>query len=258
MKIVRHGTDLERFFRSVSSASERVLMLDYDGTLAPFTEERDRAFPYPGVVQRLNMLVASKQTRTVLVSGRAISDLIPLLGTDQLPEIWGSHGWEHRLPDGTYRLHPLSARAGEGIVRATEAARADADSRALEQKPVAVALHWRGEVTVPGSTIDTWKRIAVEHELDVHAFDGGIELRPSGRTKADAVAETIEHVSADAAIAYLGDDITDEDAFNGLGDRGLKVLVRNGERPTKADLIITPPGEVLDFLDSWIDRTRTR
>lgn len=54
-----------------------------------------------------------------------------------------------------------------------------------------------------------------------------------------------------AAIAYLGDDLTDEDAFQALDTRGLRVLVRDALRPTAADIWLQPPDELLDFLRSW-------
>jgi hypothetical protein len=54
-------------------------------------------------------------------------------------------------------------------------------------------------------------------------------------------------------VAFLGDDQTDEEAFAAIGDRGLKVLVRNNLRPTRANVKLTPPHELVDFLDNWID-----
>jgi len=56
-------------------------------------------------------------------------------------------------------------------------------------------------------------------------------------------------------MAYLGDDITDEDAFQALGNRGLKVLVRQEPRQTLADIQIKPPDDLFKFLDKWIELT---
>ena len=55
----------------------------------------------------------------------------------------------------------------------------------------------------------------------------------------------------DAATAYLGDDLTDEDAFKAIGNRGLAVLVRAEHRPTAAHVWIRPPQELLAFLTQW-------
>ena len=40
---------LETFWQLLQKGSQKILLLDYDGTLAPFRQERDKAFPYPGV-----------------------------------------------------------------------------------------------------------------------------------------------------------------------------------------------------------------
>jgi hypothetical protein len=56
---------------------------------------------------------------------------------------------------------------------------------------------------------------------------------------------------AGAAVAFLGDDLTDEDAFRALSGRGLSVLVRARPRSTAADVRLAPPAELLAFLDAW-------
>jgi trehalose-6-phosphatase len=56
----------------------------------------------------------------------------------------------------------------------------------------------------------------------------------------------------DVAVAYLGDDVTDEDAFGALTRRGLNVLVRQHCRPTLADAWIKPPSGLLEFFRGWI------
>ena len=80
---------LETFWQPLQTASQRLLVLDYDGTLAPFQQERNKAFPYPGVREILAKIQRSGKTRLIIVSGRNITDIIPLLGLKQLPEIWG-------------------------------------------------------------------------------------------------------------------------------------------------------------------------
>jgi trehalose-6-phosphatase len=61
----------------------------------------------------------------------------------------------------------------------------------------------------------------------------------------------MEDIPEGTPVAFLGDDQTDEDAFEMLGERGLKVLVRPEFRDTKADLWLVPPKELLTFLDDW-------
>jgi trehalose-phosphatase len=94
MRALRHEVSLGDLFRSLGGAARRALMLDYDGTLAPFHVDPVRAEPYPGVREALAAILSAGHTRLVVVTGRATRDLLPLLRLNPGPEIWGSHGWE--------------------------------------------------------------------------------------------------------------------------------------------------------------------
>lgn len=59
-------------------------------------------------------------------------------------------------------------------------------------------------------------------------------------------------------IAYLGDDNTDEPAFQAVNGRGWSVLVRPRWRSTSAQLWIKPPHEVLDLLERWLQACQER
>ena len=86
-------------------------------------------------------------------------------------------------------------------------------------------------------------------------FDGGIELRVSEWSKGTAVRTVLEELTPNAAVAYLGDDTTDEDAFRALKGRGLTVLVREEARASDADIWLQPPGGLVTFLQGWIRET---
>lgn len=256
MRILREGVDVDAFFRRLRSAGERLLMLDYDGTLAPFREERDAAVPHPGVRPLLARLVGAGHTRVVVVSGRALDDLRPLLAVDPEPEMWGNHGWERRRPGGEVERADPGPRARRGLRDGLEAARSGAPPGAVEVKPASVAVHVRGlgdrEASALLETVRTaWTALVRGAGLELHDFDGGVELRVPGRDKGTAVDAILEGSAEGAAAAYLGDDRTDEDAFRALRGRGLSVLVGDRPRETAADLWIRPPDELLAFLERW-------
>lgn len=256
MELLRPHIDLDAFFARLTAAPSRALLLDYDGTLAPFAVERDRAAPFPGVRDCLHALIAAERTRVVVISGRAISDLAPLLALDPLPELWGSHGWERRLPDGTYHPPALDPSAQRALAEAVAAAVEFGLNHSLERKPASVALHWRGLAprTVAAMRHDIhrlWAPIAAAHSLALHPFDGGLELRVPGQDKGSVVRRLLDELDEDACVAYCGDDLTDEDAFQALGERGLRVLVRPERRDTAADIWLRPPAELLAFLARW-------
>jgi trehalose-phosphatase len=256
MRILRPTGHPDRFFEKLAQAPRAALLLDYDGTLAPFHVDPQDALPYPGVREALDALMAQHDTRVVLVSGRWTRDLLPLLGLKQIPEIWGSHGWERRFPDGHIDMARPAEAALCALVEAdTWIEKIQARGGRSEFKPACLAIHWRGldadTATDIGNIVtENWALQARDTGVELHHFDGGIELRVPGRHKGDVV-QTIRAEMPDALLAYLGDDVTDEDAFRALADTGLSVLVHTELSTTDAGLWLAPPGELLDFLQRW-------
>ena len=257
MKILTPTFDLAGFYAELATAGERVLMLDYDGTLAPFKIRPDQAVPYPGITDLLDALMAQGDTRVVIVSGRRASEVAALLSLRQPPEIWGAHGWERMSDDGSVIVQDTP----DAIRQALESAEAGAEAfrrvgARLERKPASVALHWRGLPAIKIARLRTqvqeaWAPFAGEGLLELMGFDGGFELRAHGTNKEHAVKTVLSESGADCIAAYLGDDLTDEDAFRALKGRGLAVLVRAEPRETLADLQLRPPRELIAFLQRW-------
>jgi trehalose-phosphatase len=257
MQTLRPSLDLDGFFRRVHAAASCVLMLDYDGTLAPFHVDPAQARPYPDISVLLDAIIQTGRTRLVIVSGRWIKSLVPLLGLKTMPEIWGSYGWERSSPDGDYSAAPVRASAFEALAAAEQwVADIERLGARCERKPTALAFHWRGlpnerVVQIHGRVLENWATLAAEQELGWHDFDGGIEIRARGWDKGEAVKAILAESGAEAVCAYLGDDLDDEHAFKAIPDSGLSVLVRRQFRPTAADLWIQPPAEVCEFLARW-------
>jgi len=250
---------LQTFFERLSSSSQCALLLDYDGTIAPFTSDWKRALPYPGVVAVLSRILSSSATRLAVVSGRPERDIERLLGMDPLPELWGSHGLEHRSRDGSYRGRELSPAAMAHLAEASSWIRSRGWGALLEEKPFGLALHSRGASTEEFSrarqeTSAAWSDAFASVGLRPLEFDGGLEWRPPG-DKGEVVAAVLSEMDSGTVVAYLGDDRTDEDAFLALGGRGLGVLVRPEARETAADVWIRPPGELIAFLERWEQKT---
>lgn len=79
MHDTRPTVNLVAFFREVARARRSALLLDYDGTLAPFELDRNQAVPYPGVTELLQDIMDTGRTRVVIISGRRAQELGPLL-----------------------------------------------------------------------------------------------------------------------------------------------------------------------------------
>jgi trehalose-phosphatase len=232
-------------------------MLDYDGTLAPFRINPHEAAPFPGARDALNAIMAAGHTHVVIVSGRWTKDLVPLLGLEQRPDIWGSHAWEQLKANGEYEIARITEGALKQLVTADDWA-ADIETRGgrCERKPAGLAIHWRGlpanqVADIRQTAFENWRMQELYTHLQWHDFDGGIELRAPGRNKGDAVNAVLAEAGTDCAAAYLGDDLSDESAFKAIRGRGISVLVRPKYRPTAADFWIRPPEDLLGFLADW-------
>jgi trehalose-phosphatase len=193
------------------------------------------------------------------VSGRAVDEVKRLLGLETPIEIWGNHGLQRLRPDsGETETFDLPGEARDGIEAARDAARELDVGDRVEQKPGSVAVHVRGLASDKAKALlektrEQWEPIVERFDdVEIHAFDGGLEFRSSAIDKGYAIRAILDELpSPDTPIAYLGDDRTDEDAFDALGERGLKVLVRQECRPTAADVWLQPPEELLQLLDRW-------
>jgi len=257
MRILNEHTDVAAFFEKIPGASERILMLDYDGTLAPFHPRPHMAYPYPEVTRALDHLMRDGRTRVVIISGRRAEEIMPLLRLARQPEIWGAHGWEHLSPEGDLRVREIAPQQLELLDRAYEAAQnAQEFGARLERKTASIALHWRGLALIKRLKTQAWisavwQPMAGEDGLELQSFSGGLEILVRGHRKGFAVRQVLEQAEEGSAIAYLGDDITDEEAFMEVRDHGLAVLVRERLRETNANLWIRPPHELRSFISHW-------
>lgn len=257
------GAPPESLWLAAATSPHAVLMLDYDGTLAPFQDDPAQAFPYAGVEPLLQDIAALHRDRLILISGRRLDDLEGLVSLPRTVECWGSHGRERRLPDGSREMMLIPATAAAVLDTAgTWRALIESAGGIFERKPTSIAFHWRALDIDARSRIRTQlaSRLAGIDGADGlfwHEFDGGMELRVTGVDKGTAVRQVLTETRSShahgALLAYLGDDMTDEDAFRALGDEGFSILVRDQLRPTAAESWLRPPGELLRFLERWLD-----
>jgi trehalose-phosphatase len=262
-----HFTQSE-WWQALRDARTSVLMLDYDGTLAPFTADRLRAKAYPGVPERLIRLARIRGIRFAILSGRPAKEVLGMLPDELKLEIWGSHGRERLFPNGCYETIPISPAQSRYLDEFEELVTRESFAFVLERKLGSLALHTRGLDVADAKRLyelaqSNYRSIALADKnagLEWLRFDGGIEIRGTGRTKADAVTRILSEMPLGIPVAYLGDDHTDEDAFRVLQGRenAASVLVRAQPRETAAKWWIIPPTELLAFLDRYLDTQRER
>jgi trehalose-phosphatase len=256
MGVAIHQDACATFFEHLRRAPSRALLLDYDGTLAPFTADREHAFPYPEIPELIARIMRTG-TRVVLISGRPATELLFLSGIHPHPEIWGSHGSERLLPDSSYQVEPPLPDHQSALQDAANSLNASGLSSRVEIKAGGIAFHSRGlspaERTHMEAKVRNLFASAIEdHGLLLLPFDGGLELRAPGKNKGDAVNTILNEAGPKVAAAYLGDDQTDENAFRAIKERGVAILVRPEPRPTVADVWLRPPEELGRFLREWL------
>ena len=153
---------------NASRTSNRALLMDYDGTLAPFSEDRRRAVPYPGIPALLDRIRNHANTRVVVVTGRRAIEVSKLLGLKRI-EVWGCHGLSRLHASGKYEVAKLDETALNRISEINERLGRQGLVDLLEFKPAATAVHWRG--------IDPVKAKQVARKVRARLVDAGQSWR---------------------------------------------------------------------------------
>ena len=250
---------LRKFLNAFAGDANPFLLLDYDGTLAPFRVDRHQARPWSGVRELLVDIRRQGRTRMAAITGRPAGEIAPLLGIDPPLEVWGLHGVERLRPDGRRELEQFPLAALEKLDELRALLKRDSFGGRFEDKVNAAVMHWRGASPHYAKLIEEKTRALFEPlarlgGLELLEFEAGLELRV-GRNKGGAVAAVLQEAGRSAPVAFLGDDVTDEPAFravDALGSPGLSVLVRRQRRETEATVWLRPPVELRQFLKAWL------
>lgn len=247
----------EEFWEKLRIAERRVLALDYDGTLAPFQKNRMEAHPSDRTYKILKRLCLSHHNHVVIVSGRPATEVRELLNGIEV-DIYGAHGFEFLQKQCELKSFELSDRDKEGLNKA----RIDTDFSGLrdylEVKPASLALHVRGlDYERATATKNLARKIfasnAKSFDLECREFDGGIELRSKEFHKGKIVESILSENGSDSFVVYLGDDDTDEDAFETLKDSGHGIRVGNADKKSMADWRLNDISAVEKFLERWLE-----
>lgn len=245
----------------VGDVRDWLVVLDFDGTLAPIVERKEDAALAAGAHDAVAAL--REVADVAVVTGRPVQDVLPRL-RDLRVTVIGNHGTQARLEDGScVDLLDTSQMARVlDEVEGTLARLVDpADGWEVERKPTSVALHDR--------RVDDQLRAAVLPDvlegLQGHAerppgwkvLSGHrvTEFAPSGADKGTALAWLLDRLDHDRALV-VGDDVTDEDAFVVADEReGLAVLVAEEPRATAASVRVRRPADVVALLGRLVGQS---
>jgi trehalose-phosphatase len=245
--------DIEVWCRT---AQQLFLALDYGGTLVPSAPYPEVAYPTPALRALLAQLAQTPRVKVVVVSGRPLSDLCAVLPVRGIAYI-GTHGLELRTATGEtrYLIPPGAFTTVMARLRQDLASLLiGTPGLLLENKRQALALHYylaRPEERERAmaqllAVVRRYQRKGFA--LEVIQGHRVVEVRPLGVSKGRAVQALLEPEDNTTLVLYMGDDLTDEDAFQVLNARGFTVLVANPPRPTAARYYLRDPEEVECFL----------
>jgi len=247
---------LHRFLKEMPHAANRTLLLDYEGTIADFSRDSGAARSSRRVHNLLNQIRDATKTRLILVTAQRAQDTLRLSGLEQV-EIWGCHGLERLRANGNVEVPDLDAGVLQALSRLDKLLTREGLTNFVEHKPAGIAIHSMRVDTHPREIEEKvyglWAKLPDRRGLSLTRFHNGLEIRANVRNKRDVVRTILGEIGTTAAVAYLGEDQSDEDAFAALQGYGLGVLVRRQYRPTIADVWIRPPEGVIAFLGDWVD-----
>ncbi|MEB3983063.1 trehalose-phosphatase [Mycobacterium sp. 663a-19] len=240
------------------TARQPAVFFDFDGTLSDIVDDPDAARPAAGAAEALSKLAA--HCPVAVLSGRDLADVTGRVG---LPGIWyaGSHGFELTAPDGTHHQNDAAAATIpvlEGVAAELREKLGPIPGIMVEHKRFGVAVHYRNAARDRvGEVAATVRAAGRRHALRVTTGREVIELRPDiDWDKGKTLRWVIDHLrhagSSQLMPIYLGDDITDEDAFDAVRHDGVPIVVRHtddGDRATAALFALDSPARVVEFTD---------
>ena len=260
---------LEELLRPLKEEPARAaILLDIDGVLAPIVEHPDDAH-VPETTRRPLIEIARRYGVVACVSGRRASDARRVVALGSIAYL-GSHGSEILRP-GT--IAPEIDRELQAWSRRVQSFARDAFTDELrklrvrlEDKEAIAALHWRGAPDDEGAqaAVEGVARAAEDAGYTVHWGKKVLEIRPPVRIdKGAGIVGLLRHTDLAAAI-YVGDDMTDLDAFRGLTElvemgrlgRALRVGVSSDDAPPalsqEADVMVDGPKGVRELLQALL------
>jgi trehalose 6-phosphate phosphatase len=273
--------EIDLLARALGSAATVYLFLDYGGTLVPVGAGPD-ARPDPEVLRKIEQISDVESFSTFVISGRTVDELDRLLGIPNVGLV-GQQGFEIRRVDEP-TVHPVDAGLAGNLIHHLEldahGCLAAHPGVGLENRGFGLALKLKGcDARVAREASQCFVRLV--RSLDTHGQlelfwgDDGVEVRIAGWHKGDAVSHILRDADPQDSLAiYIGDDVTDEDAFEAVAlwsnadaedapwlmadpdedddpaPTALTILAALVPRPSRATLFVRGPREVQEFLCS--------
>jgi trehalose 6-phosphate synthase/phosphatase len=250
-------TSIKRISNHFLKSKRRLLLLDYDGTLVPYSKFPSNAIPDKTLLHLLKLLSDDSRTDITIISGRDSASLESWFG--DLPiNLVSEHGAGVRLKKQSWKYYLDTNQSWKSVVRPMlEKFTRQSPGSFVEDKKFTLVWHYRN---VPHDLGFVRSRELLNnlHHLvrnsPLHVLDGNkvIEVRVAGIDKGTITRKLLRENHYEFVMA-IGDDKTDEDMFKILDDTAYTIKIGSGQ--TSAQYHLTDQFEVLRLLSEMIDET---
>jgi trehalose 6-phosphate synthase/phosphatase len=250
------GSARAGLIRRYERSARRLLLLDYDGTLAPFAGYPHLAKPGRELLDLLRRLAADPLNEVALLSGRDKTTLEQWFGA--LPVgLVGEHGaWIKEAGRLWEMVKPLTAGWKPELLPILKSYADRIPGTFVEEKEFSVVWHYRNADPERGALAarelaDDLLAFTASINVQVMQANKAVEVRSAGVHKGLAVQRWLARGGFDFVLA-IGDDQTDEDIFAVLPERAYSIRI--GMAQTQARFFLGEPAEVLKLLAAMVKR----
>ena len=237
-------------------AARRVIFIDYDGTLVPFSRIPELAVPEMETIDQMRRLTENPKTTVVLISGRDKNFLEEWFASVNVHLI-AEHGAFHKAPAGEWQRMIDSDQSWKTAIALVLKRYIDkCKGSFIEEKFSSMAWHYRNSPVDIGSMMakDLIEelRALVSHENKLQVLEGSkiIEIKRTGYDKGTAALNFIGNAEFDCIIA-IGDDRSDEDIFRCLPPDSITIVI--GIRASMANYNLKNQLDVKQFIEHLIE-----
>lgn len=220
---------------------------DFDGVIAPIVDDPAEARPLARTLAALKRLTEIERTDSAVISGRDVDALRTLMGDFGPLVVIGNHGAQEshqRAPE----LDPERAASLKSLAAALERIGETIPGVIVERKRTGVAFHYRrAGLTQAGRAADlALGEIARYPEGRLIRGQMVLEVQFTSADKGTAL-KGLRYALGSTAVVFIGDDVTDDDAFAVMGETDLSVAV--GPVPARATFRVESPQEAGELLE---------
>jgi len=251
---------IHKMLNEYQHSNKRLLLLDYDGTLAPFTRMPSQAKPSEELIENMKLLTADKKNNVVLISGRDEATLTAWFGKMRITLV-AEHGASIKYDGGEWEKQ-LMIHAGwkEQIRPIMQLFATRCPGSLVEEKENTLAWHYRNTAPDLGfarsrELMNTISQLVTNTPLQVVDGNKVLEVRQAGVDKGTTSNKLIHHFQPQFLLC-IGDDTTDEDMFRIANQHGYTIKIGTGV--TAADFNLPNQSDVIPLLLKFINSKNVR